>query len=71
MAFSVLLNNYEVWTLRKSNWNKIQMAEKQYLRTVNGSTRANCIRNEEIRKELNIFLIGEKIISHRKKWGSQ
>jgi hypothetical protein len=40
----------------------------KYLRTVKRSTRLDQIRNEDIRNELGISPLSEKIIEHRNKW---
>jgi hypothetical protein len=40
----------------------------KYLRTVKGCTRLDQIRNEDIRNELGISPLGEKIIEYRNKW---
>jgi hypothetical protein len=39
----------------------------KYLRTVKGCTRLDQIRNEDIRNELGISPLSEKIIEYRKK----
>jgi len=61
-AVPVLLYGSETWTLRKRDWNRIQAAEMKYLRTVKGCTRLDQIRNEDIRNELGISPLSEKII---------
>jgi hypothetical protein len=58
----------QAWTPRKRDWNRIQAAEMKYLRTVKGCTRLDQIRNEDIRKELGISPLSEKIIEYRNKW---
>jgi hypothetical protein len=40
----------------------------KYLRTVKGCTRLDKIRNEDIRNELCISPLSEKIIEYRNKW---
>jgi hypothetical protein len=40
----------------------------KYLRTVKGCTRLDQIRNEDIRNELGISPLSEKIIEYRNKW---
>jgi hypothetical protein len=40
----------------------------KYLRTVKGWTRLDQIRNEDIRNELGISPLSEKIIEYRNKW---
>jgi hypothetical protein len=50
------------------DWNGIQEAEMKYLRTVKGCTRLDQIRNEDIRNDLGISSLSEKIIEYRNKW---
>jgi hypothetical protein len=40
----------------------------KHLRTVKGCTRLDQIRNEDIRNELGISPLSEKIIEYRNKW---
>jgi hypothetical protein len=40
----------------------------KYLRTVEGCTRLDKIRNEDIRNELGISPLSKKIIEYRNKW---
>jgi hypothetical protein len=68
MAVSVLLCGSDTWTLRKRDWNRIQAAEMKYLRTDKGCTRLDQIRNEDLRNELGISPLSEKIIDYRNKW---
>jgi hypothetical protein len=68
MAVPVLLYSSKTWTTRKRDWNRIQVAEMKYLRTVKGCTRLDQVRNEDIRNELGIFPLSKKIIEYRNKW---
>jgi hypothetical protein len=68
MAVPALLYGSETGTLRKRDWNRIQAAEMKYLRTVKGCTRLDQIRSEDIRHELDISHLSEKIIEYRNKW---
>jgi hypothetical protein len=68
MAVPVLLYGSETWTLRERDWNRIQAAEMKYLRTVKGCTGLDQIRNEDIRNELGISPLSEKITEYRNKW---
>jgi hypothetical protein len=68
IAVPVLLYGSETWTLRKRDWNRIQATEKKYLRTVKGCTRLNQIRNEDMRNELGISPLSEKLTEYRNKW---
>jgi hypothetical protein len=63
MAVQILLCGSETWTPRKRDWNRIQAAEMKCLRTVKG-----CIRLNQIRNELGISPLSEKIIEYRNKW---
>jgi hypothetical protein len=53
--------------IRNRDWNRIQVAKMKYLRTVKGCTRLDQIRNEDIRNELGISPLSEKIIEYRNK----
>jgi hypothetical protein len=63
MSFSV---NHSAITNFQSSFNlgniRIQAAEMKYLRTVKGCTRTDQIRNEDIRNELGISPLSEKVI---------
>jgi hypothetical protein len=52
MAIPVLLYGCETWTSEKTDWNRIQVAEMKYLRTVKGCTKIDQLRNEDIQNEL-------------------
>jgi hypothetical protein len=56
------------WTPRKRDWYRIQAAEMKHLRTVKGCTRLDQIRIEDIRSELGISPLSEKIIEYRNTW---
>jgi hypothetical protein len=43
----------------------------KYLRTIKGCTRLDQIRNEDIRNEMGISPLSEKIIEYRNKWKAQ
>jgi hypothetical protein len=47
------------------------VAEMKYLRTIKGCTRLDQIRNEDIRNELGISPLSEKIREYRNKWKAQ
>jgi predicted nucleic acid-binding Zn-ribbon protein len=44
---------------------KLQAAETRFLRSVKGRTRLDKIRNEDIRKELRVFSINDRIRRYR------
>jgi hypothetical protein len=49
-------------------WNRTQVAEMKYLRTVKGCPTLDQIRKEDIINELGISPSSEKIIEYRNKW---
>jgi hypothetical protein len=61
MAVPLLLYGSETWTPRKRDRNRFQAAEMKYLRTLKGCTRLDQIRNEDIRNELGISPLSEKV----------
>jgi hypothetical protein len=67
MAVPALLYGSKRWKSRKRDCNRIQAAEMEYLSTVKGCTRLDQIRNEDIRNELGISPLSEKIIEYRNK----
>jgi hypothetical protein len=54
MALPVLLYGREAWTIKAKDMSKIQATEMRYLRSVKGCTKLDHIKNEDIRKELDI-----------------
>lgn len=50
----ILTYVHEAWTLNKRTWSGIQAAEMRFLRRIIGVTRRDRIRNEDIRKILNV-----------------
>jgi hypothetical protein len=68
MALPVLLYGSEAWTIKRKNMRKIQATEMRYLRSVKGYTNLGLIKNEDIRKELDIDSTQYKIENYRKKW---
>jgi hypothetical protein len=60
MAVPVLLYGSETWTLRKRDWNRIQVAEMKYLKAAKGCTSLDQIRNEDVINELGISPLSEK-----------
>jgi hypothetical protein len=54
-------------TPRKRDLNRIQAIDMTYLKTVKGCTRLDQLRNENIRNELGISPLSEKIIEYRNK----
>jgi hypothetical protein len=68
LNWSELEYGSETRTQRKRDWNRIQAAEMKHLRTVKGCTRLDQIRNEDIRNELGISPLSEKLIEYRNNW---
>jgi hypothetical protein len=54
MALPVLLYGSGTWTIKTKDMSKIQATEMRYLRSVKGCTKLDHIKNEDIRKELDI-----------------
>lgn len=68
MAVPQLLYGCESWTIRKQDKMKIQASEMKFLRRVKRCTLMDKIKNEDIRQELNIFSLNEKINEYRSRW---
>jgi hypothetical protein len=58
----------ENWALNRVDRRKIETAEIKFLRRVAGYTLRDEVRNTIIRKELQIFNIGERVQSRKIKW---
>ena len=67
-AVHVLLYGSESWILRKQDLNKITAAEMKFLRSVKGCTREDRITNTQIRADLEIFAIEQKIENYKQNW---
>jgi hypothetical protein len=70
MAVPVLMYGSEVWTIKKKDISRIQSAEMIFLRSVKGCTRMYHISNEEIRTELEMYAIQDKITEYRIRWSA-
>jgi hypothetical protein len=68
MALPVLLYGSGIWTIKIKDMSKIQATAMRYLRSVNGCTELDHIKNEDIRKELDIDSTQYKLENYRKKW---
>ncbi|KAJ4432143.1 hypothetical protein ANN_20759, partial [Periplaneta americana] len=68
MAVPVLTYGSESWIIKERDKSKLQAAEMRFLRRVKGCTRRDLIRNEDIRKELDIYNINEKVEDYKEKW---
>lgn len=67
MAMPILIYDSESWFRSQNETNKIQASKMKFL-TIKGCSRKDKIRNEDIKKELNIYNIGEKIRKYETKW---
>jgi uncharacterized protein YydD (DUF2326 family) len=60
-----LLCGSEKWTIKTKDMSKIQAKVMRYLRSVRGCTKLQHIKNEDIRKELDIDSTKYKIENYR------
>ncbi|KAJ4431066.1 hypothetical protein ANN_19659 [Periplaneta americana] len=58
----------ETWIPTQRQISTIQSAEMRFLRSIKGCTRLDRIRSDEIREELNIESVDNKIIENRRYW---
>lgn len=70
MAAPVLLYGCESWTMRKKDTSRIQTTEMKFLRRIKGCTLRDRIRNIDIREELDIYSINDKIKRNKEEWKS-
>ena len=68
MAVPILMYGSENWTLTQKERKLIESVEMKFLRHVAGYKLIDRKRSEEIRQELNIFKILEKIDEFRNNW---
>jgi hypothetical protein len=68
MAVPILSYGSESWVTSKKDKDKIQAAEMRFLRRVKGCTRVDRIRNVDIRAELNIYNINNRLEENKEKW---
>ena len=68
MAVPVLSYGSETWVTKTKYDNLIQTSEMRFLRSVKGYTLEDRQRNEDIRKELNIFSLPGRIQENKRKW---
>ena len=54
LVLSILLYNSETWTLRESDKSKLRVFEMNCLRKIQGITRRDRKRNDDIRRELGM-----------------
>jgi hypothetical protein len=67
MAVPILPYGSESWVTSKKDKDKIQAAKMRFLRRVKGCTRADRIRNVDIRAELNIYNINNRLEENKEK----
>ena len=68
MALPTLTYGSENWTLTKGQASRIQAAEMRFLRHVAENTLRDHKRNTDIRQELNIMSILDRIAQYRLNW---
>ena len=68
IAVPTLLYGCETWVLSKPDESRLQASEMRFLRRTYGCSREDRLRNTEIRKQLNVFSINEKVSESRLKW---
>lgn len=68
MAVPAGLYGSEIWTMTKGEKSRLQASEMRFLRSTLGITRRYKIRNDDIRKELNIFNLCDKVDEYKKSW---
>ena len=64
MAVPVLMYGSENWSLNRSDKRKIEAAEMRYLRPMAGYTLWDKKRSSDIREQLGIFNINEKLTQY-------
>lgn len=64
----IMLYGAETWTMTEREWSRMQAGEMRFLRAIKGKTRRDRIRNEDIRRELNMESIRGKIENMRIRW---
>lgn len=68
MAVPMLTYACENWTLNRSDRRKIETAEMKFLRSVAGYTLLDKKHNEDIRTQLNIYNVNDRINQIRTNW---
>ena len=68
MSIPTITYGSETWTINNKNKKRIQSAEMRFLRSVAGYRLTDRKRNIEIREELNVGELNEKIKTYRDKW---
>ena len=68
VARPTLLYGSETWVITKRDMTSLEAAEMRFLRSVKGYTRLDKIRNEVIRKELEVSGIQYVKFKHKQNW---
>ncbi|KAJ4445668.1 hypothetical protein ANN_12352 [Periplaneta americana] len=68
MSVPTLTYGSENWTLNKSDRRKIEAAEMRFFRSVAGFTLLDHKRSEDIRAELKIFNLNDKLLECKEDW---
>jgi hypothetical protein len=68
MAIPAALHGSEAWTLTARDTGRIHAAEMRFLRAVKGCARHDRLRNEDIRNELGVEPIQDKLSNYRENW---
>jgi hypothetical protein len=68
IAIPTLMYASETWVMRKKDKDKIQSAEIKFLRSTIGCKLLDRRKTEEIRKELQVTALNDKITENRRKW---
>ena len=58
----------EIWTMTQRDESRVQAAEMKFLRSMVQKTRRDRVRNEDIRKELGIQKLNDKLEQNRLRW---
>lgn len=68
MVRPVILYGAETWAVKEEHVKKLEVAEMRCLRAIRGVTRRERMRNEDIRQELKVTELREKIRESRLRW---
>jgi len=68
MAVPVLMYGSENWSINPSDNRKIEAAETRFLRPMAGYTLKNKKRSSDIREQLGIFNINNKLTQYKINW---
>ena len=68
MIRPVILYGSETWAVKEEHVKKLEVAEMRCLRAIKGVTRRERMRNEDIRQELKVTELTEKIQESRLRW---